>query len=227
MVNRLREFREARGLARAALAELIGSGASTITKIERGERDLTVDMAKRVAPHLDCSSADLEPEGLAQFMEGATLQGQHLHRPKGVTVIDYVEAGDWRETSGFAFEDQYKVPVFDDRYKPEDLFGIEVRGDSMDEKYDEGTILICRKFDPMVELPPVGKDVIVRRRSAEGLIERTVKSLETDEHGRGWLVPKSKNDAWQSEEFSQKGDGDELDIDTEIIGVVLWDMRRH
>jgi len=215
MANRLREVREAKGLTRAALAEMIASGESTITKIELGERDLTVKMATRIAPFLDCQVADLEPDQ------------QELQRPKSVTVVDYVEAGDWRETSGLSYEEQYQVPVFDDRYKPEDLFGVEIRGDSMDEEYKEGTILICRRFDPMAELPPLGKHVIIRSRSPEGLTETTVKVLETDEHGRGWLVPKSANDDWKPIRFSHRGDGNDDDVDTEIIGIVLWDMRRH
>ena len=59
MANRLREVREARGLTRAALAEMIASGESTITKIELGERDLTVKMAERLASSLSCTAAEI------------------------------------------------------------------------------------------------------------------------------------------------------------------------
>jgi len=238
MTNRLREFREGAKLSRAALAERMGSGESTITKIELGERNLTAGMAIRAAPHLGCSPSDLEPEDVTRVFdqsdlteqENATLPPQpriKMGQIKPVAVIDYVQAGDWRETLGLPHDEQYNVPVFDDRYNSDDLFGVELRGDSMDKEYKEGTVLVCRKFDPTGELPPVGKHVIVRRRSPEGLYETTVKALETDDHGRGWLVPKSTNNEWEPVEFTNNGDGDSDDVDTEIIGVVVWDVRKH
>lgn len=218
---------------------MANSGESTLTKIEGGERNLTISMAKRLAPHLNCTIADLQPEELVTALTNQTQNrdnlptNNHLGAPgltpitSRVEIVDYVQAGKWRETIGLPDDDRYFVPMFDERYTADQLFGVEVRGDSMNLEYPPGRILICRKFDPMIELPPVGKDVIIRRRSAEGLIETTVKALEVDDHGKGWLAPKSTNPEWQKEEFRHNGDGDHDDIDTEIIGVVIWDMRNR
>jgi transcriptional regulator with XRE-family HTH domain len=227
-MNELKKIREMALLSQGKLGELANSGRSTIAKLERGEIKLTKEWAERLAPHLGCSPVDILYS--SGELADATLSPQpqiKMGQIKPVAVIDYVQAGNWRETLGLPHDEQYNVPVFDDRYHPDDLFGVELRGDSMDKEYKAGTVLVCRKFDPTGELPPVGKHVIVRRRSPEGLYETTVKSLETDDHGRGWLVPKSTNSEWEPMEFSNNGDGDGDDVDTEIIGVVVWDVRKH
>jgi transcriptional regulator with XRE-family HTH domain len=228
MGNQLREFRKRAGLNQQQLADLADTSNPQIGRLENGERKLTKEWAERLAPHLGCSPVDILYS--SGELANATLSPQpqtKMGQIKPVTVIDYVQAGEWRETLGLPHDDQYNVPVFDDRYNSDDLFGIELRGDSMDKEYKEGTVLVCRKFDPTGELPPVGKHVIVRRRSPEGLYETTVKALETDDHGRGWLVPKSTNNEWEPVEFTNNSDGDGDDVDTEIIGVVVWDVRKH
>ena len=59
MSNRIKEFREARGLSQDKLAELAQTTRSQIVKLERGERRLTVDWMRRLAPVLNCLPADL------------------------------------------------------------------------------------------------------------------------------------------------------------------------
>lgn len=53
--KRLREFREAKGLSRSALADAVGAHHNQIQKLENGERRLTVEWIDRLARALDIS----------------------------------------------------------------------------------------------------------------------------------------------------------------------------
>lgn len=70
--NRIRELRKARGLSTSALAELVGTSQVQISRLERGERGLTVEWMMNIAKALDCLPEDLlGPVALAQFEESA------------------------------------------------------------------------------------------------------------------------------------------------------------
>ena len=72
-MNRIRELREARGLSAADLAEKVGTSQPQITRLERGERRLTVDWMQRIAKALDCQPSDLMATAtLAEFQEEIT-----------------------------------------------------------------------------------------------------------------------------------------------------------
>lgn len=60
--NRIREWREARKMSRAALAERVGTVAAQIQKLELGLRQLTQTWMSKLAPALGCAPADLLPE---------------------------------------------------------------------------------------------------------------------------------------------------------------------
>jgi transcriptional regulator with XRE-family HTH domain len=60
--NRIREWRKAAGLSLEELAHRVGSTNPTLSRYERGERSLTVDLLLQLAPHLKCRPADLLPD---------------------------------------------------------------------------------------------------------------------------------------------------------------------
>lgn len=114
MANRLRELREAKGLTRKALAELVGTGPTMILKLESGDRRLSDLWASRFAPHLDVQPYEI-------FMP-------HSDRPevRWVPVIGSVSCGNWQEAiehpQGF-------VPAVATGAR---VFGLRPEGDSMD-----------------------------------------------------------------------------------------------
>lgn len=59
--NRIQEQRKKRKMTAEVLGKAIGSGRSTIVKLERGERRLNVDMMERIAAALGVAPADLLP----------------------------------------------------------------------------------------------------------------------------------------------------------------------
>ena len=70
-VTILKELRERTGLTQADLAGLANTSQPQIRRLETGERTITADWAKRLAPHLNVDAADLllEVSGLGRSSE--------------------------------------------------------------------------------------------------------------------------------------------------------------
>lgn len=60
--NRIAELREAAGLTQEQLAERVGTSNVQISRLERGDRRLTVGWMRRIAPHLGVNPTDLITE---------------------------------------------------------------------------------------------------------------------------------------------------------------------
>lgn len=75
--NRLREWRKAAGLSLEELAHRVGSTTATLSRYERGQRSLTVDLLVQLAPQLGCKPADLlpDPESALSEAERALIAG--------------------------------------------------------------------------------------------------------------------------------------------------------
>jgi transcriptional regulator with XRE-family HTH domain len=69
-MNRLREWRRRKGISLAELARRTRTTASQISKLERGQRRLTVDWLSRLAPALGCRREDLLPPAAAPGRDG-------------------------------------------------------------------------------------------------------------------------------------------------------------
>lgn len=86
----VRTLRKRLGLSRAALAELSGVGAGKLGRIERGEREMDVEVARAVAPHLGVGvrvalygQEEMPPLGLDERLTGplATAKGSPASGP--------------------------------------------------------------------------------------------------------------------------------------------------
>lgn len=58
-MNNLKQVREQSNLNQSELAKKVGCGRSYICEIENGTRNMTMDMAIRIAPFLHCEPSDL------------------------------------------------------------------------------------------------------------------------------------------------------------------------
>ena len=58
-MKKLRDFRRARGLTQVQLAELAGVNQATVSKVERGEMNVTVDTIMLLAAALDVQPVQL------------------------------------------------------------------------------------------------------------------------------------------------------------------------
>lgn len=106
----------------------------------------------------------------------------------GIPIVGSVAAGDWREAVQMPEDEWDYISV------PADsgAFGLRVEGDSMDEVYPSGSILICEPLDAYGGEVVEGDHVIVERWRA-GEVEATCKEIGKDLAGRIWLRPRSKN----------------------------------
>ncbi len=57
--NNLRHYRETAKLSQESLAKLVGRTKDAVSKWERGERKLTIEEARRLAPHLGVSAGQI------------------------------------------------------------------------------------------------------------------------------------------------------------------------
>jgi transcriptional regulator with XRE-family HTH domain len=83
LMNRVREWRRRKGLSIEELARRSRTTASQISKLERGERRLTVDWMTRLAKGLGCRREDLLPneaENPARPTPGLPLDRELLRR---------------------------------------------------------------------------------------------------------------------------------------------------
>jgi len=59
--NRIREMRVAAGLSQQALGDLIGTSKMTVSDLERGRMELTLEYMRRLARALSCTPVDILP----------------------------------------------------------------------------------------------------------------------------------------------------------------------
>lgn len=68
--NRIREWRERRGLSQIELAEKVNTSSQQIGKLEAGARRLAQNWMERLAEALGCAPADLLPGGAGPDSDG-------------------------------------------------------------------------------------------------------------------------------------------------------------
>ena len=112
--------------------------------------------------------------------------------PPGVHIVGDVAAGVFREAHQ-RDEDDWEFITLPDGYG--EVFGLRVRGDSMDKEFPDGSVLICKHYNEADDEVPLGKYVIADRiDGATGFIESTCKKLTQDEKsGTYILLPESNN----------------------------------
>jgi SOS-response transcriptional repressor LexA len=139
-----------------------------------------------------------------------------------INVIGSVQAGAFKEALEWPQEERYVTAFAGNllKYKNIAKYGLEVKGDSMNMLYPEGSILACiSTIQNPIEFK-TGQRVIVERRNKEGFHEATVKEINFVD-GNCWLMPKSTNPIHAPIRLSPNGDGHEDDQDTKITGLVI------
>ena len=173
MENRLRAARTARRLTQRQLAARVGTTLQQISRLERGERRLTLDWVRGLAAALDCPELE--------------LLGGEVAPTAPIMVRGAVEADAWHALPEWPREQWYPVPVPEDRRFAEVVrFGLVVRGGAMNRRYPEGSILICVAALEQQAAVPGQRVICHRRRPADGRLEITVRELRRYD-GRTWL----------------------------------------
>ena len=182
--NPLRSYRRQAGLTLEQLARLVSTTAAQISKLEKGERRLTVDWMARLAPPLGIQMADLLspvppsppskepplnallPGGDASFA-GFPISGE----PRD--FIPVRSAGRGGIEQEMFLQDG---PIDYIRRPPSlaqvrDAYAIYVVGDSMQPRFRPGQLLHVNPFKP----PQSGSGVVVTKASGAVLIKEFVR----------------------------------------------------
>lgn len=119
-------------------------------------------------------------------------------RLQRVHVKGFVQGGVWRDAIEWPIQDWYSLQVpSDDRFPGMERIALEVRGNSMDRLYPEGTIVVCVSYGDIGRGPKPGERVICLRRGSTGDYEATIKEYQLDDRGRHVLWPRSSDPEFQ------------------------------
>lgn len=204
----IRNLREAQGLTQAQLAKLVGTSQPQIRRLEAGERKLTKEWAKRLAPHLQTTAKEL--------MFDVAEEDASTFEVEGLPIVGTSRAGDWLDITMIdAGEHDYEtIPVARNaRFPRARQYALLVSGDSMNLVFAEGTYVTCVDFaDSGLSLTP-GMIVHVERTLAgRQLVETTVKKVGVNE-----LLPLSSNPIHKPLPISGNGDT-EITVRGVVIG---------
>ena len=180
--NRLAE----RGKSKTALGKALGLPPPRVTELLNGKRQIQLDELMPMAKFLEMPVAAVME---IVHMDSEDLEKEHSPGSDPIYMEGVVEADVWFE------EPEFPPPVPEFIFAPAPtekyfgLYGLLVRGDSMNKIYMPGTILMVvpksEYFDPYRS----GLKVICRRWE-DGRFETTVKELEIKDD-RYWLWPRS------------------------------------
>lgn len=145
-----------------------------------------------------------------------------------ISVIGHAQAGVFTEVVEWDEPSRYTVNISqDDGFSPEfTRYGIEVRGESMNKVFPNGSIVSVIDFDELGKKPATGDYVTVLRRDAYGPgFEATIKALQIKDDGTICLWPKSTDPRYQQPLIIPPPRDDRIDdasaLDVQIKGLVV------
>lgn len=182
-MNRIREVRKQRKLTLAQLSKLIGCSLNMAGQLERGERRLSDKWLYPLATALNVSPAELlEPQRQAPLL-----------------LVGTVAAGKWQSADDVPDPVALTgVPLPGHINPSTPRYAYKVKGESMNELYPHGSIVICIDNVQANHDPQPGERVVVRRRRLDGTVEFTIKELMVDAAGDKWLIPRSTDPRYQT-----------------------------
>lgn len=212
MKNRLKEFRKKRNLTQKDIGDILGVNPETVGRFESGLRKLTFEHVETLSKKLKCQPYEFFP------IEWHPIEA------KKIKVIGFVQAGVWREAIQWDENDYYSMYIPGaEQYEGKNLYALEVRGESMNKVYPEGSCIICMPiFEYDKEIKSGLKVICQRTNPSTGEVEATVKEYVMTEDGSVYLVPHSTNPAFTSCRMDTGECGE-----TEITAVVIGSYKKE
>jgi SOS-response transcriptional repressor LexA len=147
---------EKAGKGPTELAERLDTNKQNITRWSNGDRKLTVDWAKRLAPLLDTTADKLLL--VSEVAADALPRGQK--RTMEIPLLDTVTAGKLRAPSSQIPVEDVPLLAFADLGRGE-FFALTVQGDSMDRISPDGSVIVVNQADRMLVS---GKAYVISQR---------------------------------------------------------------
>ena len=210
--TKLVQARKRQHLTQEGIAERMNVSVAQVSRWENGKDGIPSQRLPSLSQAYGAPIGELIDEDSDFLVPGPTLfirgavQAGHFAEPWEV------HEDDWERYTGRA---DIVVPL-------RRRFGLRVVGESMNEIYPPGTVLDCVQRDPFDEIPN-GKRVIVQRKRIGDGIETTVKEYFRDADGIEWLVPRSRNPAFQAP-FRCDQPGDDIEA-IEVIAIVVASIQ--
>lgn len=165
IMNYIKEFRKSKGISQASLAKSIGVAQNTVSQWECGAREPDNDMLIALASYFDVT--------VDQILGVRPSLDKHI-----IPVVGTVPAGIPIEAIEDVLDYEEITP---EMARMGDLFGLRVKGNSMEPRIKEGDVLIIRKQNTA----DTGDIVIA---FVNGDNEATVKKFAKHENGIS-LIP--------------------------------------
>lgn len=232
VTQRLRRLRERSKLSMEKIAKSVGlKRGSSYQRYEDPDR-----FTKPTLPlHLVTALADIfvgkgsppitreEVLMLAGLSELTAPQLKSLDEHKLVWCVGEVAAGVWREAFEWPRSEWLPVliPIHDERYPGIQRAALRVRGDSMDQIYPDGSLVIFVRLADIARKPVPGDRVVVLRHR-HGTTEGTIKEYARDASKGRWLLPRSSNPAHSAILLDQQKDGGET---IDVMGLIVGSQR--
>ena len=180
----LRRFMDARGLKPKPWCERAGLSPNSLYNFLNGRSD-------------SLSQPTLEALSAAENVHPSQLMGESVvplaKHNRSITVIGSVQAGAWVEAIEWPLDERFTISVPFENEFYNGVYGLVVRGDSMNKDYPDGSIVFVTDIYEYKKRLVNGDHVICERVDSGGLVEATVKELVFDEKGASWLWPRSTN----------------------------------
>jgi len=222
LARKIKDARLEAGLSQAQVGKACGVTRMAVSQWEK-EKDGTIPTGPNLLAFARAVGKDpswFEP-GL-QSPQFERVEAEYIRLP----LVGFVQAGAWRTNDDWEWEDAvyHHVPKPDGH---DTYFLLEVRGDSMNVEYPEGSFLVCV---PMAQYNHVleSDDHVVVQRHENGSYEYTVKVLIQDDDGVLWLEPRSTNRAHQAIPFPKDEAIDDGGVPPIMISaIVVADYRKR
>lgn len=211
--NNVKYLRTQKKISQQSLADAIGVDRSTVSRIENGEIETTVDNAIKIANKLNVSLNDLVSKDL-RFDNGEIIEipTDNVKIP----VLGRIPAGMPFEAIEEQYTTDYEEIPRDWLRGGNEYFALKLDGDSMEPEYQDKDVVIFRKtFDC-----ESGQDCCVRINGFDATFKRVKKQLNGI-----MVIPLNENNStgftttfYTNEEI--------LNMPVEILGVVKQ-IRRN
>jgi len=140
--NGLRDAMERAGKGPSELADALETNRQNITRWSKGDRKLTVEVAKQLAPLLGTTADVL----LLVSSEQKTDKSTATKKIAEIPLLDKVTAGKLRASSSQIPVEDVPLLAFADLGRG-DFFALTVDGDSMDRWSPDGSIIVVNQAD--------------------------------------------------------------------------------
>lgn len=182
--NRLKDVLDECGKTQEWLSEKLGVHWQTISRLVNSHAEMTWSRAVEIGRILGVNPLSILGD---------------LPESRQVWVRGTLQAGEWTES--FEWDDgaRYEIGIPDKpEYRAAALYGAEIRGESMNQVYPPGSIVLLERRVYGPHDLEVGARYHVEIQRADGKVENTLKKVRVRPDGTIWLIPESDDPAFQS-----------------------------